>query len=155
MTLLSNYQVLDPCGDKLWNQNGHEKRLRSILGLYYRSFIHDFSKVVRSLFDLLKKEAFQEWDEPSHQALRSLRASYLCIMCLSSQSLTNPLRCIRMQVTFPLGEWWCKMNGPLHMIARGLMVVKEDGQFMRKELFVVVHCLKTWQHYLELHKTKV
>ena len=23
------------------------------------------------------------------------------------------------------------------------------------ELFVVVHCLKTWQHYLKLHKTKV
>ena len=25
----------------------------------------------------------------------------------------------------------------------------------KKELFVVVHCLKTWQYYLELYKTKV
>jgi hypothetical protein len=24
-----------------------------------------------------------------------------------------------------------------------------------KELFVVVHCLKSWQHYLGFHKTKV
>jgi hypothetical protein len=24
-----------------------------------------------------------------------------------------------------------------------------------KELFAEVHCLKTWQHYLGLHKTKV
>ena len=24
-----------------------------------------------------------------------------------------------------------------------------------KELFAVVYCLKTWQHYLGLHKTKV
>ena len=34
------------------------------------------------------------------------------------------------------------------------MVVRGDGQLMKKN-FAVVHCLKTWQHYLGLHKTKV
>ena len=35
------------------------------------------------------------------------------------------------------------------------MVVKRDGQLMKKHFFGVVHCLKTWRHYLELHKAKV
>ena len=35
------------------------------------------------------------------------------------------------------------------------MVIKRDGQLMRKNFFAIVHYLKTWQNFLGLHKTKV
>ena len=35
------------------------------------------------------------------------------------------------------------------------MIVKEDGQLMRINFFAIVHCLKTWRHYLGSHKTKI
>ena len=35
------------------------------------------------------------------------------------------------------------------------MVVKRNNQLMKKNFFVVVHCLKRWRHYLGSHKAKV
>ena len=50
--------------------------LRSLLGLanYYHRFIRDFSKVARTLFNLLKKWLSQQWDETSHQAFGELKS---------------------------------------------------------------------------------
>ena len=54
------------------------KECRSLLGLanYYHHFIQDFSKVARTLPNLVgKKWLSQEWDELRRQAFGSLRAS--------------------------------------------------------------------------------
>ena len=55
-----------------------QKRLRSSDGLanYYHHFIRDFSKVARTLVNLLKKWLSQEWDEPCHQAFGELKSKF-------------------------------------------------------------------------------
>jgi hypothetical protein len=51
------------------------KQLRGFLGLssYYRCFIHNYSKVVKPLYELLKKGAVYEWREPQQNAFQTLK----------------------------------------------------------------------------------
>lgn len=35
------------------------------------------------------------------------------------------------------------------------MVVKRDSQLIKNNFFAVVHCFKTWRHYVGLHKKKI
>ena len=55
-----------------------QKGLRSFVGLanYYHHFIRGFSKVARTLVNLLKKWLSQEWDEPCHQAFGELKSRF-------------------------------------------------------------------------------
>ena len=55
-----------------------QKGLGSFVGLtnYYHHFIRGFSKVARTLVNLLKKWLSQEWDEPCHQAFGELKSKF-------------------------------------------------------------------------------
>ena len=83
-----------------------EKKLRSFVGLtnYYHHFIQDFSKVARTLVNLLKKWLSQEWDEPCHQAFGELESEFSSPPMLKFASLTNLLRCIPRRVTLLLAD---------------------------------------------------
>jgi hypothetical protein len=51
------------------------KQLQGFVGLssYYRRFIHNYSKVAKPLYELLKKDAVYDWKEPQQNAFQTLR----------------------------------------------------------------------------------
>ena len=89
------------------------------------------------------------------KSMGNLRASCLRRPCSSLRTLTNLFRCIWGQVTLPLADCWCKMDGHCIWEHEGWWLSKGDGQLMRKNFFAVMHRLKMWQQYLGSHKAKV
>ena len=89
------------------------KGLRSLLGLanYYSCFVQDFSKVARTLSDLLKKWLSQEWDEPCHQAFGELKSKLSSPPVLKFVDFDKHFEVHTGRVTLPLADCWCKMNG--------------------------------------------
>jgi hypothetical protein len=66
------------------------KQLKGFLGFssYYRRFIHNYSKVAKSLYELLKKDAVYDWKEPQQNAFRTqLRLLSYSIQILREHSL--------------------------------------------------------------------
>ena len=103
-----------------------EKRLRSFVGLanYYHHFIQDFSKVARTLFNLLKKWLSQEWDEPCHQAFGELESEFSSPPVLKFAELDKPFEVHTGASDFSIGGWLMQGEWPLHMRALSLMVVR-------------------------------
>ena len=56
---------------------------------------------------------------------------------------------------FATGGVLIQDNRPIAYESKKLDGCQRRWPTHEKELFAVVHCLKTWQHYLGLHKTKV
>ena len=112
--------LLEVCGDKWswwtdmrmvkeiqevkWPLN--QKKLRSLVCLanYNHHFIRYFSKVARTLLNLLKKLVSWKWDEPCHKPLGSSKASSLCKLWSSSRVFTSILRCIWRWGTLSLAD---------------------------------------------------
>jgi hypothetical protein len=143
-----------------WNVSTSVGDIRSFLGLagYYQSFIEGFSKISKSMTELLEKDKKFEWAP-------ACEASFLE---LKKRLMTAPILVMSdMEKSFSI---YCDASG------QGLgCVLMQDGHVvayaswqLRKheahypthdlELAAVVHTLKIWRHYLigkrcELHKS--
>ena len=140
-----------------WKRPSTQKGLRSFLGLanYYRRFIRDFSKIARPLSDLLKKGASQEWDEPCHHAFEELKSKLSSPPVLKFPKFDKPFEVHTDASDFAIGGVLMQDGRPIAYESKKLDGCQRRWPTHEKELFAVVHCLKTWQHYLGLHKTKV
>jgi len=60
-----------------------------------------------------------------------------------------------MQATLPLGGVLMQDGWPIAFESKKLDGIQTKWPTHEKEMFAVMHYLKTWQHYLGLYKTKV
>ena len=69
-----------------WKAPTSVPEIRSFLGLagYYRRFVSDFSKIARSMTELLKKGVKFVWDDKCEQAFLTLRKLLTSAPCLGS-----------------------------------------------------------------------
>ena len=118
-------------------------------------FIRDFSKIARPLSDLLKKGASQEWDEPCHQAFEELKNKLSLLPMLKFPKFDKPFEMHTDASDFVIGGVLMQDGRPIAYKSKKLDGCQRRWLTHEKELFTVVHCLKTRQHYLGLHKTKV
>ena len=140
-----------------WKQPHTQKGLRSFLGLanYYRRFIRNFSKIAKPLSDLLKKGVNQVWDEFCHQAFEELKCKLSSPPVLKFPEFEKPFEVHTDASDFAIGGVLMQDGRPVAYESKKLDGCQRRWPTHEKELFAVVHCLKTWQHYLGLHKTKV
>ena len=129
----------------------------SFLGLanYYCCFIRDFSKISRSLSDLLKKGASQECNEPCHQAFEELESKLSLPSVLKFSEFNKPFEVHTDASDFAIGGVLMQDGRPIAYESKKLNGCQRRWPTHEKELFAIVHCLKTWKYYLGLHKTKV
>ncbi|RVW57491.1 Transposon Ty3-I Gag-Pol polyprotein [Vitis vinifera] len=106
-----------------WDPPTKVPQLRSFLGLvnYYRRFIKGYSARAAPLTDLLKKNKAWEWDERCQQAFEDLKKAVTEEPVLALPDHTK---------VFELND------------AERRYTVQE------KEMTAIVHCLRTWRHYL-------
>ena len=105
--------------------------------------------------DLLKKGASQEWDEPCHQAFEELKSRLSSPPVLKFPEFDKLFEVYTDASDFAIGGVLMQNGRSIAYESKKLDGCQRRWPTHEKEFFVVVHCLKTWQHYLGLYKTKV
>ena len=81
------------------------------LANYYHHFIREFSKVARTILNLLKKWLSQEWDEPCHQAFGELKSKFSSQDVVKFPGFQKHFEVHMEARDFIIGECSCKMHG--------------------------------------------
>ncbi|GKC98356.1 putative reverse transcriptase domain-containing protein [Tanacetum coccineum] len=116
---------------KNWEAPRTPSKVRSFLGLarYYRRFIENFSKIVKSLTILTLKSKTFDWGEEQEKAFQTLR--------ISSVSTCLGLGCVLMQ-----------RGKVIAYASRQLKIHEKNYTTHDLELGAVVFAFKIWRHYL-------
>ena len=133
-----------------WDLSTKVTQLRFFLDLvnYYQRFIKDYSIRAAPLIDLLKKNRAWEWDEMCQQAFEDLKnvvteepvlalPDHTKVFEIHIDASKFIIKGVLMQDKHPIAFKSHKLND----IER-LYIVQE------KEMTAIVHCLRTWRHYL-------
>lgn len=132
------------------------KDIQSFLGFanYYRRFIKKFSKIAGPLTSLLQKDEPFIWNEDREKAFQSLKTPFSTAPVLRLFDPTLTTRVTTDASDYALGgileqqvaprKWH-----PICLESRKLIPAEMNYPVHEKELLAIVHCLRTWKHYLE------
>jgi hypothetical protein len=131
--------------------------LRAFLGLanYYRRFICNFSKIVEPLSNLLKKELSQVWEECCYKAFEKLKNKLSLPTVLKFPEFDEPFEVHFNASDFAIGRVLMQGARLIAYESKKLDGYQKRWLIHEKKFFTIVHSLKTWQHYLGFHMTKV
>ncbi|WVZ70495.1 hypothetical protein U9M48_019157 [Paspalum notatum var. saurae] len=133
-----------------WKQPEIVTEIRSFLGLagYYRRFIKDFSKTVKPMTSLTKKNAKYVWSSNCEEAFQTLKKLLTSAPVLAQPDVTKPF------------DVYCDASGSglgCVLMQEGRVIAYASRQLRKHEanypthdleLAAVVHALKIWRHYL-------
>jgi hypothetical protein len=125
-------------------------QIRSFLGLaaYYRRFIPNFSKIAKSMTQLLENEAKFKWSSQCEEAFLTLKKLLTTAPVLAQPDIEK------------LFDVYCDASGTGIggvLMQDGHAIAYSSGQLRRHEehyptygleLLAVVHTMKVWRHYL-------
>jgi hypothetical protein len=141
-----------------WKVPKTQKGVRSFLGLanYYRKFIKNFSKIAAPLSDLLTKEnKVLVWNALSDKAFQEIKLALMSSGVLRYPNFDEPFEVHTDASGFAIGGVLMQGGQPVAFESKKLTGSQLRWPTHEKELFAIVHCLKTWRHYLGSMETKV
>ena len=97
----------------------------------------------------------QVWDEFYYQAFEELKNKLSSPHVLKFPEFDKSFKVHMDASDFAIGGVLMQDGRPIAYESKKLNGCQRRWPAHEKELFAVVHCLKTWQHYLRLHMTKV
>ncbi|WVZ75678.1 hypothetical protein U9M48_023713, partial [Paspalum notatum var. saurae] len=132
-----------------WKQPETVIEIRSFLGLagYYRRFIKDFSKTMKPITSLTKKNAKYEWSSNCEEAFQTLKKLLTSTPVLAQPDVTKPF------------DAYCDASGNglgCVLMQEGRVIAYTSRQLRKHEvnypthdleLAAVIHALKIWRHY--------
>jgi hypothetical protein len=125
--------------------------LRSFLGLasYYRKFIKNFAKIAGLLTNLLKKSTVTyDWDEACEEAFGTLKGILVKALVLKLPNFDKEFEIHYDASDFAIGGVLVQEGRPVAFESKKLSETKRRWPTHEKEMWVVIHCLKTWGHYI-------
>jgi hypothetical protein len=129
-----------------WEPPRSISTLRSFLGLvsYYRKFIKNFAKIAMPLTNLLKKssEAY-DWDKVCGQAFETLKVPVLKLL-----DFDKDFEIHSDASDFAIGGAIVQDGRRVAFESKKLRETEGRWPTHEKEMWVVIHCLKTWGHYV-------
>lgn len=133
-----------------WEAPTKVPELRSFLGLvnYYRRFIKGYSQVAAPLTDLLKKEKKWEWSEKCRNAFEALKEAVTKEPVLALPNHAYPYEVHTDASDFAIGGVLMQGGHPIAYESRKLNETERRYTVQEKEMTAVIHCLRTWRHYL-------
>ncbi|WVZ52851.1 hypothetical protein U9M48_003870 [Paspalum notatum var. saurae] len=132
-----------------WKQPETVTEIRSFLGLagYYRRFIKDFSKTVKPMTSLTKKNAKYLWS-PKCEEVTSLKKSLTSAPVLAQPNVTKPFDVYCDASGNGLGCVLMQEGRVIAYASRQLRKHEANYATYDLELAAVVHALKICKHYL-------
>lgn len=133
-----------------WEAPTKVTELRSFLGLanYYRRFVRDYSKITTPLTDLLKKGNRWEWSVKCQDAFDQLKQAITKEPVLALPDYSKPYEVHTDASDFAIGGVLMQEGHPVAFESRKLNDTERRYTVQEKEMTAVVHCLRTWRHYL-------
>jgi hypothetical protein len=125
--------------------------LRSFLGLasYYRKFIKNFAKMATPLTNLLKKSAeTYEWDGACNEAFGTLKGILVKASMLKLPDFDKDFEIHLDASDFAIGGVLVQEGRPVAFKSKKLSEMERRWPTHEKEMWAVIHCLKTWGHYI-------
>jgi hypothetical protein len=125
--------------------------LRCFLGLasYYRKFIKNFAKITTPLTNLLKNssEAY-EWDEACNEAFETLKGILVKTPVLKLLDFDKDFEIHSDVFDFAIERVLVQGGRPMAFERKKLSKTEQKWPTHEKEMWAVIHCLKTWGHYI-------
>ncbi|KAJ4970769.1 hypothetical protein NE237_003868 [Protea cynaroides] len=133
-----------------WEEPSNVAELRSFLGLvnYYRRFIKSYFGRAAPLIDLLKKEHEWRWMIGCQRAFDDLKQAVIEEPFMALPDHTKPYEVQTDASDFAIGGVLMQDGHPIAYESRKLNETERRYTVQEKEMTVVVHCLRTWRHYL-------
>jgi hypothetical protein len=139
-----------------WPTPRNLRDVRSFVGFanFYRRFIQDFSKIVRPLHDLTKKDVPFSWGTAQKLAFDTLKKAFVSKPILA---LWEPHRRTRLEVDasgYATGGVISQEgdDGLWHPVAfrsESLIEAERNYQTWDREMLAIIRALEEWRHYLE------
>ncbi|XP_057733997.1 uncharacterized protein LOC130949239 [Arachis stenosperma] len=135
---------------KKWEPPNKVFELRSFLGLanYYRRFIKGYSAKAAPLTDLLKKNHSWKWSKECQKAFDELKAAITEGQVLALPDYSKVFEVHTDPSDYAIGGVLMQEGHPIAFESRKLNDTKRRYTIQEKEMTTVVHCLRTWRHYL-------
>jgi hypothetical protein len=134
-----------------WEPPKSVPALRSFLGLasYYNKFIKNFAKIVAPLINLLKKFTLTyEWDEACDEAFETLKGILVKAPVLKLPDFDKDFEIHSDASNFAIGGVIVQDGRSVAFESKKLSEMKRRWPTHEKEIWAVIHCLKTWGHYI-------
>jgi hypothetical protein len=134
-----------------WEPPKSVPALRSFLGLasYYRKFIKNFAKIAAPLTNLLKKSAVTyEWEEACDKAFEALKGILVKASVLKLPDFDKDFEIHSDASDFAIGGVLVQEGRLVAFESKKLSETERRWPTHEKEMWVVIHCLKTWGHYI-------
>jgi len=125
--------------------------LKSFLRLasYYRKFIKNFAKIATPLTNLLKKSAVTyEWEEACDKAFETLKGILVKALVLKLLNFDKDFEIHSDASDFAIKGVLVQEGRPVAFESKKLSETKRRWPTHEKEMWAVIHCLKTWGHYI-------
>jgi hypothetical protein len=121
--------------------------LRSFLRLafYYHKFIKNFAKITTPLTNLLKKSSkAYEWDEACNEAFETLKGILVKMPMLKLPDFDKDFEIHSDASDFAIRGVLVQDGRPMAFESKKLSETEQRWPTHEKEMWVVIHCLKTW-----------
>jgi hypothetical protein len=136
-----------------WMPPTNVSEIRSFLGLagYYRRFIQDFSKIVKPMTKLLKKNKNFEWTKECRASFQELKKRLTSAPVLVLPDLTKKFDIYCDASRQGLGCVLMQEGQVVSYASQQLRKHEENYPTHDLKLAAVVHALKIWRYYLIGH----
>ena len=140
-----------------WKQPTMVTEVRSFLGLagYHRRFIEGFSKIVRTMTELTKKDKKFEWIEACEKSFQELKKRLTSALVLTLSDIHKDFVVFCDASRQGPGCLLMQEGRVVVYASRQLKVHEKNYPTHDLELAVVVHTLKIWRHYLIGNKCEI
>jgi hypothetical protein len=125
--------------------------LKSFLGLafYYRKFIKNFANIATSLTNLLKKSSrTYEWDEVCNETFETLKGILVKAPMLKLLKFDKDFKIHSDASDFAIKRVLVQDGRPVAFERKKLSETERRWPTHEKKMWAVIHCLKTWGHYI-------
>jgi hypothetical protein len=134
-----------------WEPPKSVPALRSFLGLasYYHKFIKNFAKIAAPLTNLLKKfTVTYKWEEACDETFETLKAILVKAPVLKLPDFDKDFETHSDAFNFVIGRILVQEGKPMAFESKKLSETEPRWPTHEKEMWAVIHCLKTWGHYI-------